>query len=205
MPLRTTLLAGLIGVIAAIVWLTLDRENTGADALVLTSGTALASPRPLEAFSLQDASGGKFTRDDFKGRWSLVFVGFTHCPDACTLTLAAIHAAKTRLDEAAASRLQTLFVSLDPERDTPGVLTDYVSYFDADFIAATAGNAQLARLCDSLGFGFVRVPQSEGRYTIDHSTAVALIDPQARVAGYFTQPLNVGALAGDLAGLPNAR
>jgi len=204
MPLRTTILAALIGATAAIAWLSLERSDPGTDALVLTSGTALAQPRPLERFSLQDASGAAFTRENLQGRWSLVFVGFTHCPDACPVTLAAIHAAKARLDEAALSQLQTLFVSVDPERDTPDVLADYVGYFDPDFIAATGSNPELARLCDSLGFGFVRVPQSEGRYTIDHSTAVALIDPQARVAGYFTQPLDARALAGDLAGLPGA-
>ena len=204
MPLRTTILAGLLGAIATLAWLALERADLSTDALELSSGTALATPQPLEAFSLQDVSGAAFTRENLKGRWSLVFVGFTHCPDACPVTLAVIHAAKARLDEAATSRLQTLFVSVDPERDTPSVLAEYVGYFDPDFIAATGSTSELARLCDSLGFGFVRVPQSAGRYTIDHSTAVALIDPQARVAGYFTQPLDVGALAGDLAGLPGA-
>lgn len=179
----------------------LDHRNRPSDVVVLQAGTALPEPRPLADFELVDQSGKPFGRNQLKGTWNLLFLGFTHCPDVCPQTLAVLSAIDNRRDPHDA-RVQTVFVSVDPERDTPSHLAEYTAYFNPEFAGVTGEKPELDRLCDSLDFAYVKVPQGEGRYTVDHSTPVALIDPQARVVGYFSQPLDIEAVAADLRALP---
>ncbi len=171
--------------------------------ITLVSGTALSTPREIPDFTLDAGAPQPLTRAAFVGHWTLLSIGFTHCPDVCPQTLSQLAAVLARLDGAGPS-LQTVFVSVDPQRDASPQLGEYVAYFNPRFIAATGAKAELDRLCESLGFAYVQVPDRDGRYSVDHSTAVALIDPQARVAGYFTQPLQIQAMVDDLRALPRA-
>ncbi len=165
----------------------------------IDSGTLLQQPRALGDFKLTDTSGAVFDRSRFQNHWSLVFTGFTYCPDVCPSTLGVLKVLHTRLD-AEKLPLQMVFVSVDPERDTPEKLERYVHYFSPDFIAATGPTEQLDALTQTLSLVYAKVPGSNaGDYTIDHSAALVLIDPQARVAGYFLPPLRIEALADDLA------
>ena len=92
-----------------------------------------------------------------------------------------------------------VFLSVDPERDTPAVLKPYVEYFGANITGVTGTRESLDRLCESLGIAYVKIPgATDADYTVDHSAALVLIDPQGRVAGYFTPPLKVDTLAADL-------
>ncbi len=172
-----------------------------APRLVLASGTSLAEPRPIADFELVDHQGRAFRRDALAGRWSLVFTGFTHCPDICPTTLATMAELGRRLGDRAP---QLVFVSVDPERDTPEVLATWIAHFGPGFTGATGSRAAMEAFTQSLGFAQVRNPGAGGEYTVDHSTALALVDPEARVAGYFTQPHDAAAIAADLAALPPA-
>jgi protein SCO1 len=167
--------------------------------VMLRTGTALPDPRPLGQLSLVDQAGQPFRREDLEGRWSLVFTGFTHCPDVCPTTLALMAELHRRL---ARKDLQFVFVSVDPARDTPGVLARYLAHFDAAFTGATGTRAQVERFTSALGLAQVRNPGVGDEYTVDHSTALVLIDPEARIAGYFQAPHVRDALAADLAALP---
>jgi protein SCO1/2 len=169
----------------------------------LASGTALAMPRELAEFTLESGAPQPLTRASFAGQWTLLSIGFTHCPDVCPQTLTQLAAVVSGLD-GAGPPLQTVFVSVDPQRDSARQLGEYVAYFNPRFIGATGSKAELDGLCESLGFAYLQVPDHDGRYSVDHSTAVALIDPQARVAGYFTQPLKIPAMIEDLRALPSA-
>lgn len=164
----------------------------------LRAGTALAAPRPIGEFSLIDQTGEALGPARLEGRWSLVFTGFTHCPDVCPTTIALIAALRARL---AREDLQFLFVSVDPDRDTPAQIGAYLTHFGPGLLGATGSVAQIERFTGALGLAQVRNPGVGGDYTFDHSAALVLIDPRARVAGYFTPPLDVDAIAGDLAGL----
>ena len=155
-------------------------------------------PRSLERFELVDQRGESFRRQDLKERWNLVFVGFTHCPDICPATLHLLDTLDQRL-RSDGYDLNPVFVSVDPERDTPEVLARYVGHFSDRILGATGPHDQLERLCEGLGFAYIRIPGSEGRYTIDHSGALALIDPQARLVGYFLPPFDPDGVAADLA------
>lgn len=157
----------------------------------------LSEPRPLAAFHLSDQHGRDFTHEQLRGNWSVLFAGFTHCPDICPSTLALLASAQKRAG-ISPDRLRTVFVSVDPERDTPEILAEYLAYFNSEWIALTGEKEELDRLMGSLEMAYVRMPMGNGEYTMDHSTALVLIDPQGRMRGYFTAPLDAAELAEDL-------
>ncbi len=159
---------------------------------------AILRPEPLVGeFALVDQERHPVTRKTFEGRWSLLFMGFTHCPDVCPTTLALLTAVDARL-RAQGKTVQTVFLSADPERDTPQALATYLANFGSDLIGVTGEKAELDKLCDSLGLAYVKNPGVDGQYTVDHSAALVLIDPQARVAAYFQPPHDADRLVADL-------
>jgi protein SCO1/2 len=183
--------AVLVGITAGM--LMFDPGNTE-----LKTGTLLKTPRTIADFTLQGADGKPFTKANLSGHWTLVFAGYTYCPDVCPTTLTEMKALRGKLG-AEAERLQITFISIDPERDTPEKLDKYVHYFSPDFTAATADPAVLEKLGSSLGFVFTKVPGGTAdAYLMDHSAGLILIDPQARVAGYFSPPFQLDAMAQDL-------
>lgn len=190
--IAASVFAAMVGLLAAV--LVFAPRN-----VEIESGVLLKQPRELRSFQLGRADGGSFDERDFQGHWSLVFAGFTHCPDICPSTLALLNTVSSRLAEAG-KPVQVVFVSVDPERDTPVVMRGYVGYFDPSFIAITGPEDQLSILMSSLGLIYVKVPGDvEGSYTMDHSAALVLINPEGRIAGYFAPPHRIEALTADLA------
>lgn len=186
----------MVGLIAAI-WL---RQPA---AVSLQSGTLLPAPRPLGDFHAIDQDGRPFGREQFQGHWTLIFPGFTTCPDVCPTTLALLKQVDDRLGDAA-QRLRVDFLSVDPDRDTPARLKQYVHAFDPHFTAMTAAEPDLQNLARMLGVAYAKVPgKTPDDYTMDHSAALILIDPQARVAGYLTPPFDADKLTADLRSLLN--
>jgi protein SCO1/2 len=194
MTARARLLLAAAAVCAAFAgfWLAhqLDRE-----APQLASGTWLPRAKPVAAFQLLDTSGRAFTRQDLSGTPALVFFGFTHCPDVCPTTL--LKLARIRR-EATVPDLRVLFISVDPQRDTPPVLGLYVHAFDAAFEGLTGDAAAIRALAASFSVAFNRVELPGGDYTMDHSAVVFLLDRQARIAAIFTPPFEAHAFAADL-------
>jgi protein SCO1/2 len=189
-----------IAVAAAVaVGVGLALHERSAEPVTLRAGTALPEPRPLAEFEFFDQGRRPFTRANFEGRWSLVFTGFTHCPDVCPTTLAMMGDLERRL---AREDLQFVFVSVDPERDTPEAIASYLAHFDPKLVGATGTRAQMERFTAGLGLAQVKNPGVGDEYTVDHSTAFVLIDPEARLAGYFQAPHDRAALAADLERLP---
>lgn len=167
-------------------------------AVAITSGTLLKTPRPIDDFQLVATSGAPFTKADLAGHWTVVFAGFTFCPDVCPTTLTEMKAVNARLGEVAKD-VRFLFLSVDPERDSPEKIGQYIRFFDPAFVGATGETAALDMLGANLGFVYAKVPgATPDSYTIDHSTALILIDPEARIAGYLTPPFRPEAMAADL-------
>ncbi len=199
--MKNSIQLGVFAALAAVAGVIVAAFVFAPKTISVQSGTLLQQPRPIADFTLQGIGGQPFTRQSFEGHWSLVFTGFTHCPDVCPNTLALLKALTAKL-EAASVPLQIVFISIDPERDKPKNLATYVRYFDSDFIAATGPNAELDKLARSIGFVYAKVPGATPEsYTMDHSSALILINPQGQVAGYFSPPLNVEALAADFTGI----
>ncbi len=161
----------------------------------LASGTWLPQARAVNEFSLVDTSGRPFTRADLAGGPTLVFFGFTHCPDVCPTTLLKLAQVKK---SAAVPGLRVLFVSVDPARDTPPVLGLYLHAFDPSFLGVTGDPQAIAALAANFGVAFNRVELPGGDYTMDHSAVVFLLDAGAHIAAIFTPPLEAPALSADL-------
>jgi protein SCO1 len=187
--------AVLAAVLVAVASITLQQPPHAP--LDLASGVPLSKARAVPEFALLDQHGRPLTRAALEGRWTLLFAGFTHCPDICPTTLTTLTALVERLQDEG-RELQVLFLSLDPERDDPATLAPYLEYFNPGFIGATGDVAEIDGLMAALGLAYLQVPTGAETYTIDHSTALALIDPRARVVGYFKPPLRDAALAEDL-------
>lgn len=193
-PLRV----GLFAALAAALGLTFGVMFSQPKAIQINSGTLLQPARALPAFTLVDANGQPFTNANLQGRWTLVFVGFTSCPDICPTTLTLLKSVLADLGSAA-TQLDVLLLSIDPERDTPERLKGYVQYFDPRFKAATGPNSELDKLAPAMGFAYVKVPGATPEtYTMDHSTALLLLNPQGALAGVFTAPQRREALVTDL-------
>ncbi|HUJ53160.1 MAG TPA: SCO family protein [Steroidobacteraceae bacterium] len=161
----------------------------------LASGTWLPQAKVVADFSLTDTSGRPFTRRELAGTPTLVFFGFTHCPDVCPTTLLKLAQLRKR---AALARLRVVFISVDPQRDTPALLATYVHAFDPQFEGLTGDSASIARIAANFGVAVNRVDLPGGDYTMDHSAVVFLLDATARVVAIFTPPFEVASMAADL-------
>ncbi|KPJ95706.1 MAG: hypothetical protein AMJ55_03300 [Gammaproteobacteria bacterium SG8_15] len=147
-------------------------------------------PVAVPEFKLVDQQNNPFTVERLKGAWTFLFFGYTHCPDVCPTTLTELDNAASRLNELQTPqrKIQYVFISVDPQRDTPELLRDYVSYFGVKFLAATGGEQDLKQLAKPLGIKFERGIGTETEYLVNHSSAMLLIDPQARYYAKFRAP-----------------
>jgi protein SCO1/2 len=161
----------------------------------LASGTWLPSPKPVADFRLTDTTGRPFTRADLAGAATLVFFGFTHCPDVCPTTLLKLAQVKKH---AAIAGLRVIFISIDPQRDAPAPLGLYVHAFDGSFQGLTGDPQVIAAVARNFGVAVNRVELPGGDYTMDHSSVVFLLDAAGRIDAIFTPPFETAALDADL-------
>lgn len=158
--------------------------------------SALPETPPLPAFALTNHQGSPFTEASLHGRWTFLFFGYTHCPDVCPTSLAALAEVTRQLDVTpGVPRPQVVFVSVDGQRDTPSLLADYVPTFNPLFIGVTGTEAQLAPLVKSLGVFFERHGGADGNYLIDHTAGVFLIDPVGKLSAVFPHPPRADLIA----------
>jgi protein SCO1/2 len=167
----------------------------------LRSATLLGQPRQLSPFALIDQRGEPFNLDNLRNRWSFLAIGYTHCPDVCPTMLLTFNEIDRQLTRMAskASKADFVFVSVDPERDTPDKLDRYVRYFNPRIQGATGSEAALQGLTSQLGMLYKRV-QTDGSalgYLVDHSASILLIDPLGRLTAVFTPPHDASVMAQD--------
>jgi protein SCO1/2 len=180
---------------AAIAGMYLARTLMQPAVAQLESGTALPAPAPLTAFSLVDTHGAAITPTNLRGHPTLVFFGFTHCPDVCPTTLALLAMVQKEL---ALPGLKIALISVDPERDTPEQLGKYIASFGGDLIGLTGSPPEIVKAQKSFGVASSRVELAGGGYTMDHSATVFVLDSQGRKVAVFTPPLRTEALLRDL-------
>lgn len=147
--------------------------------------------------TLQTGSG-PLSRSDLAGRWTLLYFGFTHCPDVCPTTLRRLSVAMDDLRRAETRRPRVLFVSVDYRRDSPAEASGYAEAFGADFLGATAAEPVLRRLAERMHvtFSLPDEPANAG-YSVEHSSAVFLLDPRGRVRALFGAPQSPATLASE--------
>jgi protein SCO1/2 len=163
-----------------------------------TAGTVVEPARAIPPFALARADGSAFTPQSLQGHWSVLFFGYTSCPDVCPTTLSMLaQVEKSLVDLAPESRPQFVFVSIDSKRDTPEQLRKYVSYFDPAFVAVTGQQTALENFATSLGAPVVLTPQPDGSYSVDHSAALFVVNPNGSVRAIFSPPHAAAVIAAD--------
>ncbi|MDZ7753806.1 MAG: SCO family protein [Gammaproteobacteria bacterium] len=153
-------------------------------------GLLWPNPKQVAPFELTDHHGQAFDLDRLKGRWSFMFFGYTHCPDICPMTMDTLKRVADKLEERqTGADTQVVFVSVDPARDSPEHLKNYVEYFNPDFVGATGATEELMSMTRQLGIIYdLHEADQDGNYLVDHSAAVLLTDPQGRLVGVFSAP-----------------
>jgi len=158
-------------------------------------------PRQLSGFQLISDQNMNFAIDDFKGKWSILFFGFTFCPDICPLTMKQLSNVKEELKDKA-NRINFYLVSIDPDRDSPENLRTYLDNFDEEFIGLTGEIDKIYKFSTQVNAPFFPVVNSnEENYTVDHSGSLVLINPNGHYAGFFRAPHNTKNLSKALASL----
>lgn len=158
----------------------------------------LGEPRPLQPFTLIDQEGAPLTLEHLKGHWTLLFFGYTHCPDICPTTLAVLKGAVQQIDAdpALAASTRTLFISVDPRRDSPAQLKQYITYFNPAFMAATGEKHQIDNLAQQVGAIYMfEGDTTRDDYIVNHSATILLIDPQGRFYARFNAPHTASGIA----------
>jgi protein SCO1/2 len=173
-----------------------SKLNEPAD---LQTAFVIPLPNALPDFSLLDQSGDLVNADTFRGQWDLVFFGFTNCPDICPTTLQVLASAKQKLIENGERTVpRIVLVSVDPERDTPELLGQYVDYFGEGNLGVTGELEGVSTLTAALGIYFGKSPTEDGNYGVDHSAAVLVINPDGEFSALFSAPHTVANFVHDL-------
>ncbi len=158
--------------------------------------------REIPDFAMQTASGEVVNKAYLAKHWTMIFLGFTHCPDVCPTTLGELSKAQKAwegLPETTRPRL--LFVSVDPARDTPKAIAEYAAFFHKDTLTATAQEPALTDFAQSLALVYAKVPMENGDYTMDHSATIVLLDPSGNEVGLIRPPFLPEKIAADLIAL----
>lgn len=194
-PSRVQLIFAILAVSAAVIFAGMSYYISQLPHSSISSGTALVGG----PFTLTDQDGRKVTEKDFLGKYMLVFFGYTYCPDICPTELQVMSAALDSLG-AKADAIQPVFISVDPRRDTPEVLKQYVGNFHPRLMGLTGTPDEIASVAKTYRVFFSRVENSgSDTYLVDHSTVMYLMDPQGRFLKHFSYTTDAAALANALA------
>lgn len=170
------------------------------------TATVLPAAAELADFSLLDQRGDTFTRASLEGKWSLLFFGFTHCPDICPLTLQVLADARRQMQAAGVVPLpQIVLVSVDPERDSPELIGHYIAAFGDGLLGVSGELTELRKLTTSLGIYFEKANIDGDNYSVDHSAVVIVINPEGRFRALFGTPHVAANIAHDLPIIMSAR
>jgi protein SCO1/2 len=196
-------MAVLIAAVSAIGGVSFWKMTQARHQSPVSSLLVLPDARVIADFRLADHHSQPFSLADLRGKWSLIFFGFTNCPDVCPGTLfelQKVNANMIQALEAESDRPQILFFSVDPERDTPAKLEQYLSYFDPGFIGITGDQVQLLPLTRQLGIAY-RIDDHEPgtqQYDVAHSVSILLTDPEGRLYGAFPAPHDAEKISAEL-------
>ena len=179
---------------AAGFWVATELTTPAGDRVPQIHGSLVNPARHIALPELLRHDGKAFTNDDLTGQWTLVFFGYTHCPDICPTTMNVLAAAKNK---AAEDFPEVVFVSVDPKRDTVDTLGGYVHYFDPTFIGVTGDEKMIQALTLQTGVVYMKVPGSSGSeddYLVDHSSSILLINPEGALAAFLMAPHTPGRI-----------
>ena len=182
------ILAFILLVVWGFVWRINQPVIMSNEELRINGAVVLNTPRIFSDFELVDHRGEVFNQEQLQDVWTIVFFGFTHCPDICPTTLAILNDTYSKLKDRERERMQIVMISIDPERDTVEKLAEYVPYFNNEFIGVTGNKHLIKRLTAELNVAYNKVPLDSDDYTVDHSSQLVLINPKGHYHGFFKAP-----------------
>lgn len=196
----------LTAVVALVLGLTVNKvlngKGQGDPVALLDAGIVLLpQSREIPDVALFDTDGAPFTLNQLNGKWSLLFFGYTFCPDICPTTLAQLRELKGKLSPAVQDNLQLVFISIDPKRDTPEHLKQYLGFYKAGFIGLGGELPVIQTLANAVSIPFIPGDTSQENYTVDHSGNLVLVGPEGRQRGFIRAPLNNQKLLEQLPGV----
>jgi protein SCO1/2 len=196
----------LVAIVAVVLGLTVNRVLSGKGqgdqtALIDAGVILLPQSRNVPDLKMVDQDGQPVSLGSLKDKWTLLFFGYTFCPDICPTTLAQLRQIKSELPKEAVDKLRIVLVSVDPNRDTPQQLKTYLGYFDKQFMGLTAPVDSIQKLANAVSIPFIPADTSKPNYTVDHSGNLALLGPDGTQRGFIRSPLNNQKLIAQLPGL----
>lgn len=202
---RPLLLAIALAALVAGVLLALQTrpsEERALEALQASLQSSMVLPadfRQVPEFTLTGVDGEPLTESVFEDRWTLLFFGFTSCPDVCPMTLSVVKNVVERLEKEGVEPPQVVFVTVDPVRDTAARMKEYVAYFDESFVGVSGEQNALHELTRTLGIvvAFRADEESPEDYTVDHTASMLLVDPERRLRAKLTAPHEVEPIVAD--------
>ena len=197
----------LVALVALVMGLTFNKMMSGkgqADNTSLIDAGIILLPqsRQLPDVKMTNQDGQSVLMNELKGKWSMLFFGYTFCPDICPTTLAQLRQIKSELPREVQDKLQIVLVSVDPHRDTPQQLKQYLGYFDPQFVGLTPNSIdELQTLANAVSIPFIAADTSKPNYTVDHSGNLALIGPDGTQRGFIRAPFSTPKMVAQLPGL----
>lgn len=193
----------LVAVVALVLGLTVhkvltEQHRIDPTALLDAGIVLLPQTREVPSLSFQDQDGKAFDTASLKGRWSLLFFGYTFCPDVCPTTLAQLRELQGKLPPEVRGKLQVVFVSVDPHRDTPARLKEYLGFFNAGFQGLAGNEESVQKLANAMSIPYIPADTSKPNYTVDHSGNLVIVGPDGTQHGFIRAPLNNAKLAEQL-------
>lgn len=182
------ILGFIVLIILGFIWRLQQPAQLSDAELRLNGAIELSTPRIFSDFQLVDHRGEPYSLENLQGKWTILFFGFTNCPDICPTTLALLSEMYVDLEEEEKEKLQIVMISLDPERDTVEKMATYVPYFHEDFVGVTGDPNVIFGLTTQLNIAYTQVELAEENYTVDHSTQLVLINPKGHYHGFFKAP-----------------
>ena len=176
-PLLAALLCAALVFVGAGAFLAFDLRDGPRGVARSWLGSAIGGP-----FDLVDQNGKRVSDADLRGTWLLVYFGYTHCPDACPAALNNIALAFRELGATRRAAIRAVFITIDPARDTPDVMKDYVASFDAPILALTGTAGQVAQAAKAYRVYYAQRAEPGGNYSLDHTSVIYVIDPKGRFA-----------------------
>ncbi len=181
------------------IWLQQKEVKKSHAPVKLQGGTMLSAGMPLSPFKLINDNGKPLTQKNLRGKWTLVFFGFTNCPKVCPTTLAELNQVYQQLQNDKIKKMpRVLFVSVDPARDKPSIIRAYLAHFNKHFEGATGNKKQLNSLTKEVGIAFMKAQKSNDKnYNIEHSGAILVLNPQGIWVAVLTAPHNSKTMVKD--------
>src|SRR5690606_29893812 len=181
-------LAFIAVIVGSFVYTTIRPRLLTVDELRANNAVMFSQPRDIGEFALTDDNGVAFNPASLRGQWSLLFFGYTYCPDICPTTMVLLNQFYGKLEPQLKKDTQIIMVSVDPARDDVAKLNEYVRYFNPKFRGVTGEFMALQKFATSLSIPFAKVPGGGDHYLIDHSGSIALINPNGHYVGFFKSP-----------------